>query len=131
MYADDVCRGETPPETVNLCRHRGASATESAFYAVAAWHAGGSPFDASAFDAGVKRLTPEAFAHALVLWRSTTHVGMNLDQSGRVVAAIYHPSATPDGPFAANVFPPLNRPLKDSSAATATTTISSFVSSTL
>lgn len=127
MYADEVCCGETPPEDVNICWHRGASATESAFNAVATWHAGGSAFDASSVDAGVTRLTPEAFAYTLLLWRSTTHVGMNLDQSGRVVAAVYYPPATPDGPFAANVMPPLNQPLRDSSATLSTTISSSAI----
>lgn len=110
MYADEVCSGETPPETVNLCRRKGDSATESVFNAVAAWYTEGSPFDASSYDAGAKRLTPATFAHALLLWKTTTHVGVNIDESGRVIAAVYYPPANKHGPFAANVLPSLNKP---------------------
>jgi hypothetical protein len=108
-YANEVCSGETPPETVNLCHFKGVSATESAFNAVAAWYTEGSHFDAAVYDVGVKSLSPAAFAHALLLWRSTTHVGMNVDQSGRVIAAAYYPPADKNGPFAANVLPPLDK----------------------
>lgn len=109
MYADDVCRGEVPPEDVSLSRCRGDSASDSAFNAVAGWYAGGS-----AFDIGATHLTAEAFAYVLILWRSTTHVGMNLDESGRVIAAVYYPPANMEGPFAANVLPPLGHPVRPS-----------------
>jgi len=106
-YADDVCNGEAPPDAVNLCRRHGNSAVESAFNAVAGWYGGGSSFDVNS-----KRLAPAAFAYALLLWRSTTHVGMNLDHSGRVVTAVYYPPGNIEGPFAAHVLPPLDPSLK-------------------
>lgn len=114
LYADDVVKGEHQflPSDFNLCRRTGGTAIDSAFNAVAGWYAGGSSFDARD-----KQLTPEAFAYALILWRSTTHVGMNLDESGRVVTAVYYPPANLEGPFAANVLPPLDKPLKAAVAA--------------